>query len=511
MKANFIRNQKANVGLIFSLIAVLLITTVGASVDLANVSSNKAKAQSALDAALMYPFGSETYYDSLNDVNTLVNKSLAGAKISSGLSMGSANVTKTATGYRAVAGYDINLIFGGIIGKSTIHGEVVSEIGVGRANLEVAFVLDTSGSMEGSRITELRGGVQNTLSKLQSLSARFLSLKTAIVPFANSVNIGAGNASASFMDTNALSPDHSSIFSANVNRFQLFAHLGENWLGCIQSRPSPYDSNDTAPSGANPSTLFVPWLWPDEPDPDGSSVNNPNSYVTDDISGDSVASAKSFGKYGIVNPNNPTTWTAPPKTAPYTFYSNMSEPQGPNFGCWTQELLPLTSNIGAASIKAGSLVEKGGTNLTEGLMWGWRVLSPSAPFTEGLPYGTGNLKVMIFFTDGSNAVNSYGSALQSDFSSFGYAHDGTMGPTPASNASIKTFMDSKTIQACQNIKAAGITIYTIGLAIDNPVSEDILRNCASEPAKFYSISNASEIDGAFDKIALGLMKLHLSK
>lgn len=511
MKKRLVSNQRANAGMIFALISALMVTTLGASVDLANISSNKAKAQAALDAALMYPFGSETYHDSINEVNSLVNKSLAGAKISSSLTMGNALVTKTATGYRAVANYNIALIFGGIIGKSSMAGEVVSEIGVGQANLEVAFVLDTSGSMEGARITELRGGVQNTLSRLQSLSARFLSLKAAIVPFSNTVNIGAANASASYMDTNALSPIHGNIFSnPNINRFSLFNHLGENWLGCVQSRPAPFDVDDTAPSGANGSTLFVPWLWPDEPDPDGF-VNNPNSYLTDDISGDSIASAQSFGKYGIVNPTNPATWTPVTKSAPYAFYSNMFEPQGPNFGCWTQELMPLTANIPATSAKAGSLVAKGGTNLIEGLAWGWRVLSPTQPFAEALPYGTGNLKVMVFFTDGSNAVNAYSSALQSDFSSYGYGHEGNIGPTPATSASIKTFMDGRTAQVCENIKHAGITIYTIGLAIDNPASENILRNCASEPSKFFSIQTASEIDGAFDKIAMGLMKLHLSK
>jgi hypothetical protein len=47
----------------------------------------------------------------------------------------------------------------------------------------------------------------------------------------------------------------------------------------------------------------------------------------------------------------------------------------------------------------------GGTNQAEGLAWGWRVLSPSAPFTEGRPYNDPSdpvRKVIVLMTDGEN-------------------------------------------------------------------------------------------------------------
>ena len=46
---------------------------------------------------------------------------------------------------------------------------------------------------------------------------------------------------------------------------------------------------------------------------------------------------------------------------------------------------------------------KGGTNIMEGVMWGWRVLSPEPPFTEGKAYDDPeNDKFLIVMTDGEN-------------------------------------------------------------------------------------------------------------
>ncbi len=43
------------------------------------------------------------------------------------------------------------------------------------------------------------------------------------------------------------------------------------------------------------------------------------------------------------------------------------------------------------------------TSIGEGAAWGWRTLSPGAPFTEGRPYGAEeNQKVLVLMTDGQN-------------------------------------------------------------------------------------------------------------
>src|SRR3546814_6603876 len=70
------------------------------------------------------------------------------------------------------------------------------------------------------------------------------------------------------------------------------------------------------------------------------------------------------------------------------------------------------------------------------MVWGWRVISPDAPFTEGLPYNTPKYdKVVVLMTDG---VNGYyrlsGSDFDSDFSAYRRVDDGVFGTTSKNTA-----------------------------------------------------------------------------
>src|SRR5690606_1404776 len=57
--------------------------------------------------------------------------------------------------------------------------------------------------------------------------------------------------------------------------------------------------------------------------------------------------------------------------------------RGPNAGCHTQPITPLTNNYADLKRKVRNLQAEGNTNIMEGVVWGMRVLSPHAPFTEG--------------------------------------------------------------------------------------------------------------------------------
>jgi hypothetical protein len=59
---------------------------------------------------------------------------------------------------------------------------------------------------------------------------------------------------------------------------------------------------------------------------------------------------------------------------------------GPNALCDSAPILPLTESKSAVHDAIGQMRAKGSTNMLEGLMWGWRVLSPEEPFTHGRPY-----------------------------------------------------------------------------------------------------------------------------
>jgi hypothetical protein len=64
---------------------------------------------------------------------------------------------------------------------------------------------------------------------------------------------------------------------------------------------------------------------------------------------------------------------------------------------------------------------------------------------------------------------------------------------------------------CANIKAAGITIYTIQVNTGHDPTSTLLQNCASSSDKFFLVTSASGIADVFNDIGTNLTKLRVAK
>ncbi len=76
--------------------------------------------------------------------------------------------------------------------------------------------------------------------------------------------------------------------------------------------------------------------------------------------------------------------------------------------------------------------------------------------------------------------------------------------TPIDNRMVQTGNGSGT---CANIKAAGITIYTIQVNTDGDPTSTLLQNCASDPSKFFMLTSANQIVTTFQAIATNLTQV----
>ena len=287
----------------------------------------------------------------------------------------------------------------------------IQRSGEARGTVEVALVLDNSGSMAGTYITDLRTAAANLVDVVFTGFEGTEKIKVGVVPFAGAVNVGPANANASWMDSTGLSPAHFENFDAPKTRFELLQQMGATWGGCVEVRPSPHDVTDSVPNEKTPASLFVPMFNPDEPD---SANDNGDSYGNNylpDYGGTCPAppsTCTAYKKDGVTC----KTWSQPPVLSPkdaqarvckYPGASITSGAGGPNYLCDSVPIMPLTSDKAAVKSLIGSLQAKGGTNVLEGVMWGWRVLSPEAPFTEGKAYNDpDNDKFLIVMTDGEN-------------------------------------------------------------------------------------------------------------
>jgi Flp pilus assembly protein TadG len=291
-----------------------------------------------------------------------------------------------------------------------------------------------------------------------------------------------------------------------ISHFDLFNRInGAKWKGCVEARPEPFDVTDATPGNGDPNTLFVPYFWPDEND-FGGGLTYPaseNNYMADGTgpAGFSIESSwertSTLFKYNTKNPANIV------EVAPDT--------SGPNKGCG-QALTPLTSDQAKISGEIAKMRHwnGGGTIASEGLMWGWRALSPEAPLTEGQPYDKVK-KYLVLMTDGDNiigAADKNGPVL-SHYSAYGYLRFGRF---PAETYAAQTaYLNQRMEAACSNIKQTGIVVMTVLFRTTTPSVIDRMRQCASTPQLAYMASDAASLKTAFEAVAAEVTRLRLTK
>lgn len=144
---------------------------------------------------------------------------------------------------------------------------------------------------------------------------------------------------------------------------------------------------------------------------------------------------------------------------------------------------PLTDDWTALNATINAMTPVGNTNVTIGAMWGLASLSTGVPLTEAQAPTTPRLKkFMVLLTDGDNTENRF-----------------------TTNG---TEIDARTTAACNTIKAAGVTLYTIRV-IDGDAA--LLKSCASSPSQYYDVKNASELTPVFKQIAGEISAVRLTQ
>jgi hypothetical protein len=152
----------------------------------------------------------------------------------------------------------------------------------------------------------------------------------------------------------------------------------------------------------------------------------------------------------------------------------------------------------------------GYTHVALGAAWGWRVLSPGEPFTQGAGYGDANWKkILVLMTDGVNTIPGRGNHFGSDYTAYGYLSEARLGTQSANQAEAE--QNARTSLVCDRIKASGIRVYTILLMENNNDVRDMMRGCASSPQMFFDTPSASDLEAVFQQITAELSNLRLSR
>ncbi len=158
------------------------------------------------------------------------------------------------------------------------------------------------------------------------------------------------------------------------------------------------------------------------------------------------------------------------------------------------ELLALTENKSVIDAAIDDMTGDGWTYIPAGLVWGWRIISAAAPYTEGATEtelkDKNGTKAIILMTDGENTKSP-------DYPT----HD---------DADI---VDANKItgELCDAIKDEDIIVYTIAFAVTDAVVKTLLQDCGSTPGHFFEPDTAGELNGAFEAIGGALRNISLTQ
>jgi Flp pilus assembly protein TadG len=537
---SFPNDSRGLVAVTFAMCAMVLTAAVGCALDYSAASLLRTKLQSATDMTVLVAAKSAT---KLNDteLRTFATGILQTRMDDPTVTIETLNVTDGRNRVEITTAATYKTAILSVIGFETVPVRAFSVSFTLNISHEIALVIDNSGSMNASaggasKMASAKEAANSLIDAMISTEAAANNTTFSLVPFTLAVKVGSQHANASWMDTGGASSIHwnnrnldktTALSSAPVaSRFDLFTQLGIGWAGCVETRPGTYGTTDAAPSSATPDSLFVPMFAPDEPGAAAATLYYPNSpgsytpewtYNNSYVSEDQGALGNSLCTAGqpvlaqsqyVARHRMLCKYKSPPSIV--TTYG-----RGPNRGCNAQPLLRLTGNSSTLKTAINGMVADGSTNLLEGFMWGWRTLSPNAPFAEGRAYATpNNRKVIILLTDGMNSWGSLSNGSGSEYSSFGYYNDNRIGTGIATMADARKLMDAKTLEACTNAKAQGIRVYTVGFSVStDPIDADglaLLQNCATSTSMAYVANNSAEIVAVFEDIARNVTSVRIA-
>lgn len=348
----FRRNERGNVAMMFALALVPLMGVIGVAVDYSRASRVRQALSSAVDsAALMAARDAQKLTDAqlTSRINAWVKDNLpSDAKDQfTGVTV---TIDRTARTVMIVANGAVPATISQVIGTSSLPVSTTSQSTWGTNTIELALVLDNTGSMaQSGKMDALKAAAKDLIQIMKNATETTDQIRISIVPFATQVRIDRTFQNEQWMRYGA-TRNCKQVFNLLTWKYDTKCDTMDKatWSqaseGCIQDRDQNYDTTD-----------------------DYSFSSSAQQY--------------------------PAYWCAVSSLA---------------------QILPLTSDWTSLNARIDAMTPTGNTNVTIGAVWGLATLTPNAPFTEAKPFTQPRLKkYMILLTDGDNTQNRY-TSNQSD-------------------------------------------------------------------------------------------------
>jgi Flp pilus assembly protein TadG len=507
--------KAANVVATFAISFIPMVAMVGAAVDYSRGNNAKVSMQAAIDATgLMLS----------KDVSTLTQSQLtqkADSEFRALLNrtdiqnlVVTPTYTSSTTGYtlQVTATGNIPVTFMKVLWRDTLDLNVNTLVKWGNTRLRVALVLDNTGSMaQSNKLTALQTATNNLIDQLKNAAKQPGDIYVSIIPFVKDVNADPTNYNQTWIDWTdwEAPPPNVTTPAANVGP-------GSNcpWttsskgFGCQKTPTNGSTSTTTIPSSGTYKGYICPSMDNGSKNTLKGSVYYNGCYNSTNCTGSGnnlscqhawVKNAHSTWTGCVVdrgNSNGPNTGNYDTNVVTPTTSTTATLLPAEQYSSCPQAILPLTYDWTAMHTLVNAMVAAGNTNQAIGLQHGWMSLVGGGPYPAP-PVMDPNYQykqVIILLTDGLNTQDRW-----------------------YTNASQ---IDARQQMTCDNVNAAGITLYTVQVNTDGEATSTLLQNCAGkgdspkkypDPDKFFLLTSSTQIVTTFNQIATNLANLYLAK
>ena len=511
-----LRDERGATAVFFAIGLLVMAPVTLGLVDVYMITTQRSQLQDALDTATLYAARSDK--TSTEDIQVVGDNSLrANLKLSGGQQITYSRFTLDGIKVISTARISPPTIGPRLWVQNDI--EANSEVLRNSNNVEVAVVLDTTGSMS-DQMTNLRTAAKDLVDLVvkdkQPPEVPYYT-KVAIVPYSYGVNMGSyetsirGGTRGATAITGATRANPVVVTSANHG-------LKEGERVYISGVRGMTDLNKQTFIATDVTTnTFKLKKW----SIGSASWVNGSSYSTYTSGGTAQCRGEGCPTHTFTSVSNKEASLNKTSCATERVVSNPYDDVGPatakvgwHYGsCSSQSVMPLSSNRTTLKNHIDTLKDGGSTAGQIGVAWGWYMISPSwnsiwtgdsAPAAYGTPE---LLKVVVLMTDG---------AFNTPYCKGVAAKDAGSG-SPSSDSRINCnatngdpFDQAETL--CTNMKAKGVIVYTVGFNVGNDSDvKNLMSNCATSPEYVYMPSNGNDLKIAFRAIAQDINSLRISK
>lgn len=459
LRKRFLSDDHGAVAITFALCSIVLFGLVALAVDASNATRARHALQLQLDQAALA--AARVYADNSSDpqqtAQAFFNRNWARLSLAAVPSLAIQTSRDVDTGdhvVRVTTNATVAMSFARVLGYNTITMAVTAEARVGMPFTEIAMALDTTGSMTGSKLDDLKAAAKRLVESAYLMPQGRDKIKFSLVPFGQYVNVGLGYRNEAWMDV----PPDGTFWDANTcwDDYPIVSQTN-----CRQATCTSW--NDGVPSDYSCQQCDTVY---------GAPQRMCGANITNVWNG--CVGSRSY-------PMNMQTVTSASSRIPGLSNIQCAAP-----------LMRLTNSEAQIRSAIENMVPLGETYVPSGLEWGWRVLSTDGPFNEARPKtgSTAARKILLLMTDGAN----------------------TRSPTyPAHDNWDAATSNQLTSELCTKAKADGVEIFTVAFEVSDNSIKNILQQCAFEQSRFYDAANRSALFDAFDAIAKHLVAARISR